>query len=99
MIEALDTVSGVEPADVVAGWIAQVQQLAVGCADDVQRINLLAALESLRGCAAGGQATATIGFAATQTAEGLAADTEPEMIRRSVAGQVALARRDSQHRG
>jgi hypothetical protein len=41
MIEASDTASGLEPADVVSGWMAQVQQLARNCADDVQRINLL----------------------------------------------------------
>ena len=77
----------------------RVQELATACADDVQRINLLAAFEAMKGCVAGGQATVTVGFAATQTAEGLAVGTEPEVIRRSVAGQVALARRDSQHRG
>ncbi len=83
----------------VVGWMLQVQQLALDCADDVQRINLLSAFEALKGCAAGGQATVTVGFAATQTAEGQARGTKPEVVRRSVAGQVALARRDAQHRG
>src|SRR6478735_7456268 len=104
MIEVLGTTGGItpadaEPADVVVGWMLQVQQLALDCADDVQRINLLSAFEALKGCAAGGQATVTVGFAATQTAEGQARGTEPEVVRRSVAGQVALARRDPQHRG
>src|SRR6185312_13621373 len=99
MIEASDTTSGLEPADVVAGWMLQVHELAGACADDAARINLLAAFESMKGCLAGGQATVTVGFAATQTADGLAVGTGPEVIRRSVAGQVALARRDSQHRG
>ena len=99
MIEASDTASGLEPADVVAGWMAQVQQLASDCADDVQRINLLSALEAMKGCAAGGQATVTVGFAATPDRGRAAGETGPEVIRRSVAGQVALARRDAQHRG
>src|SRR6185312_14133258 len=99
MIEAVDTTSGSQPADVVAGWMLQVQELAGACADDGQRIDLLAAFESMKGCLAGGQATVTVGFAATQTAEGLAAGTDPAVIRRSIAGQVALARRDAQHRG
>src|SRR6478609_7782009 len=93
-VEPADAVpADVEPADVVAGWMLQVQALVAACADDGQRIDLLSALEALKGCAAGGQATVTVGFAATQTADGLAAGTEPELIRRSVAGQVALARR------
>src|SRR6478752_2788030 len=99
MIEAGDTSCGRAPADVVAGWVLRVQQLAAECADDAARIDLLAALESLKGAAAGCQAAVTVGFAATQTAEGLAARTRPEVIRRSIAGQVALARRDAQHRG
>ena len=99
MIDAANTSSGSEPADVVAGWMVRALELAGECADDVQRINLLSAFESMKAVCAGGQATVTVGFAATQTAEGLAVGTEPEVIRRSVAGQVALARRDAQHRG
>jgi len=98
MIDAANTSSGSEPADVVAGWMVRALELAGEC-DDVQRINLLSAFESMKAVCAGGQATVTVGFAATQTAEGLAVGTEPEVIRRSVAGQVALARRDAQHRG
>ncbi len=99
MIEAGDTSCGHTPADVVAGWVLRVQQLAAECVDDAARIDLLAALESLKGAAAGCQAAVTIGFAATQTAEGRARGIKAEVIRRSIAGQVALARRDAQHRG
>ncbi len=52
----------------------RVQQLAADCADDAARIDLLAALESLKGAAAGCQAAVTVGFAATQTAEGRPVD-------------------------
>src|SRR6476661_6949825 len=99
MIEAGDTSCGRAPGDVVAGWVLRVQQLAADCADDAARIDLLAALESLKGAAAGCQAAVTVGFAATQTAEGQARGIKAEVIRRSIAGQVALARRDAQHRG
>ena len=53
MIEAGDTASGHTPADVVAGWVLRVQQLAADCADDAARIDVLAVLESLKGAAAG----------------------------------------------
>ncbi len=53
----------------------------------------------MKGVCAGGQAQVTVGFAATQTAEGQARGSSRTMIRRSVAGQIALARRDAQHRG
>jgi len=52
MIEAGDTSCGRAPADVVAGWVLRVQQLAAECADDAARIDVLAALESLKGAAA-----------------------------------------------
>src|SRR5580765_2206740 len=99
MIEARDTVSGAEPADEVAWWMARALHLAGECPDDAARIDLIAALESMKGVCAGAQAAATVGFAATQTADGRARGTGPELIRRSIAGQVALARRDAQHRG
>src|SRR6476659_891611 len=101
MIEAPDAASGGgrSPADEVAWWMARALHLAGECPDDAARIDLIAALESMKGVCAGAQAAATVGFAATQTAEGLAARTRPEVIRRSIAGQVALARRDAQHRG
>ncbi len=99
MIEAGDTSCGHTPADVVVGWVLRVQQLAADCVADAARIDLLAALESLKGAAAGCQAAVTVGFAATQTAEGRARGIKAEVIRRSIAGQVALARRDPQHRG
>src|SRR6478752_4928308 len=67
MIEAGDTSCGRAPGDVVVGWVLRVQQLAADCADDAARIDLLAALESLKAAAAGCQAAVTVGFAATPT--------------------------------
>ena len=87
------------PAAVVAGWMRRAVELAGECVDDAARIDLIAALESMKGACAASQARATVGFAATQTAEGQARGMKPELIRRSIAGQVALARRDAQHRG
>jgi hypothetical protein len=100
VIEALDiTSSGPQPAGEVAGWMVRALELATECPDDAARIDLLAAFESMKAVCAGGQAKVTVAFAATQTAQGQARGTKPELIRRSVAGQVALARRDAPHRG
>src|SRR6185312_8882065 len=91
--------SGTVPNPVVAGWVDQLNELVRDCADDAALVDLVSSLESLKGASAGAQAAATVLFAGSQTAAGAAAKTRPEVVRRSVCGQVALARRDSAHRG
>jgi hypothetical protein len=90
---------GNTPADLVAGWLERLQTLADECADDTARIDLLSALEALKGGAAGTQAAVTADFHTSHTALGNAANTKPDLIGASIRAQVALARRDSAHSG
>jgi len=62
----------------------------------IDRISLL---ERLKSSCAAAQAMLTHSFVDSQTADGVARQVRPEQTRRSVAAQVALARRDSRHRG
>jgi hypothetical protein len=66
---------------------------------DGQRIELVRALEELKAAAAAAQAVLTADFAASQRAEQLAAGVAPDLVGRGVGAQVALARRESPHRG
>lgn len=67
--------------------------------DDAQRIELIAALESLKHSAAAAQAAVTVAFADSQDAALAARDVERPQRSRSVGSQVALARRESPWRG
>lgn len=67
--------------------------------DDAQRIELIAALESLKHTAAAAQAAVTVAFADSQDAALAACDMERPQRSRSVGSQVALARRESPWRG
>lgn len=60
---------------------------------DARRLELIGALESLKGAAAAVQARLTVAFAESQEA------TSQRPDHRSVAAEVALARHDSPHRG
>lgn len=67
--------------------------------DDAERIEHLRLLEQLKSAAAAAQAEVTVEFAALQRAEQAAAGLPRERLGQGVAAQVALARRESPHRG
>lgn len=87
----------VSPADVHA-WIEQLTSLDREL-DDAARIDLIRALEELTCAAAAAQAVVTADFDASQRAEQAARGVPRERQGRGVAAQVALARRESPHRG
>jgi hypothetical protein len=67
--------------------------------DDARRVELIGELESLKGAAAAVQACLTVAFAESQSAGQLDAGVRADLQSRGVAVQVALARRESPHRG
>ena len=93
----------------VTDWRARLGEVCGGGLTDAERIDLIAELERVKSAAAAAQARVTVAFAESQTREALAvlpeAATVAErrrvrvQVSRSVAGQVALARRDSPVRG
>lgn len=70
----------------------------VGCTD-ADRIDLLRALEELKGAAAAAQAKVTVAFDVSQRQEQRDAGVCERRVGQGVAAQVALARRESPHRG
>ncbi|GAA4487877.1 HNH endonuclease signature motif containing protein [Rhodococcus olei] len=90
----IDTVTTTD----VEHWI---QSLAATTGPDRQadRIDLLRALERLTGAAAGLQAQITSDFAAQQRRTATDAGVARERRNRGIAAQIALARRESPHRG
>lgn len=68
-----------------------------GC--DAERIEMIRALEELKSAAAAAQARLTAAFAASQRAEQRRAGVPASEVGRGIAAQVALARRESPHRG
>ena len=74
------------------GWVARLSDLDAGV-EDGERVDQLRLLEELKGAAAAAQARATFAFADSQV------EADPAQEGRGVAAQVALARRDSPHRG
>jgi hypothetical protein len=67
--------------------------------DDRGRIDLIRALEELKAGAAAAQARVSVAFDASQRAAQAAAGVPAARQGRGIAGQVALARRESPHRG
>ena len=67
--------------------------------DDVERVDLIAALEVLKCAAEGAQAVLTAAFDSSQREAEAAAGVPDGRRGRAVAAQVALARRESPHRG
>jgi hypothetical protein len=65
---------------------------------DAERVDLVRALEELKGVAAGAQAVLTAAFDRSQREVEAAAGVPAERRGRAVAGQVGLARRESPHR-
>ncbi len=74
------------------GWVARLSDLDAGVGD-AERVDQLRLLEELKGAAAAAQARVTSAFARSQV------EADPAQEGRGVAAQVALARRDSPHRG
>ena len=74
------------------GWVARLSVLDAGVGD-AERVDQLRLLEELKGAAAAAQARVTVDFARSQV------EVDPAQEGRGVAAQVALARRDSPHRG
>ncbi len=70
-----------------------------GGLDDPARIDMLRALELLACAARGAQAIVTADFDRSQRAEQASAGVPAERLGQGVAAQVALARRESPHRG
>ena len=68
-------------------------------ASDSDRIDLIAGLEKLKGAAAAAQARLTVAFDASQRNEQAAQGVPAKKQGLGVAGQVALARRDSPNKG
>src|SRR5689334_17898256 len=88
--------SGVRPQLTVAEvplLVGGLAALDLGDLTDARREELIGVLESLKGAAAGVQARLAVDFAESQEAE----TQSPHL--RSVAARVALARRESPHRG
>lgn len=77
----------------VPSLVGGLAALDLGDLTDARRVELIGVLESLKGAAAGVQARLAVDFAESQDAS--AHQPDP----RSVAAQVALARRESPHRG
>ncbi|HEV7171366.1 HNH endonuclease [Pedococcus sp.] len=82
----------------VSSLVGGLAALDVGDLTDARRVDLMSVLESLKGAAAAVQARLAVDFAESQEAGAQEAGTR-RLERRSVAAQVALARRESPHRG
>ncbi len=72
---------------------------AESATNDTERIDQVAALETLKSAAAAAQARISVSFEASQRAEQIARGVPAEKAGTGVAGQVALARRESPHKG
>jgi hypothetical protein len=68
-------------------------------ASDAERIDLITALESLKGAAAAAQARLTVVFDASQRSEQAAQGVPARKQGLGIAGQIALARRESPNKG
>ena len=82
----------------VRAFHAQLASLGEGL-DDAGRIDLIRALEELKSGAAAAQARVSVEFDASQRAAQAATGVPAERQGRGIAGQVALARKESPHRG
>ena len=85
--------------------LAQINELtralagAPGPLDDADRIDIIRALEELKCAAEGAQAAVTADFDASQRQRAARAGVPAERQARGIASQVALARRESPHKG
>ena len=86
-------------ASAVAAWTAELGARDGSGLSDAERIELIGALEDLANAARACQAVVTADFDASQRAEQARAGVAADQQGRGVAAQVALARRESPHRG
>ena len=93
-----DTATGPLGASRVRGWVTELQGSVAGLSD-AERIDLIRTLEELTCSAAALQAETTADFDTSQRAERAARGVPTSRQGRGVAAQVALARRESPHRG
>jgi hypothetical protein len=84
--------------DDLAGLVAMLGRLASD-AGDAERIDRIRLLEEIKGACAAAQAREAVAFKASQVAAQRAAGVRAEKLGAGVAGQVALARRESPVRG
>ena len=99
----IETVVGEEPggglsAADLAGWVEELAVMDVR-AGDVERIDRIRELERVKSACAAAQAVLTVAFVQSQTAGLSTKRARDERVRRSVSGQVAVARRESPFRG
>ncbi len=85
--------------DAVRAWTCALRDLPEAAVDDAERVDLLRALEELACAAAGAQVVVTADFAASQKEAQAQAGVPAARCGRGLASQVALARRESPHRG
>lgn len=96
---ALAGSSALPGVELIRSWTQALRSAPRAVTGDAERVEMLRALEGLACAAAGAQAVVTADFAASQR-EAQAAAGEPAARQgRGVAAQVALARRESPHRG
>lgn len=86
-----------QAVDAVRTFMASLAALEGG--SDAERIDLISTLESLKGAAAAAQARLAVKFAASQESAQAASGVPARERGRGVAAQIALARRESPHRG
>ena len=98
-------IAGVEPdaaamldAGGVRTWIEQLARTDT-VTDDAARIDLIGELETLTRAAAAAQAALSVAFDASQRQQQADAGIRPQRRHRGIAEQVALARKESPHRG
>ncbi len=82
----------------LAGWREQLGWLDRGVGD-AERVDQIRLLEEVKSAAAAAQAVVTADLVASQRAEQRAAGVAEQDLGKGVAAQVALARRESPHRG
>jgi hypothetical protein len=82
----------------LAGWKGQLSRVD-RAVQDRERIDQIRALEELKSAAAAAQAVLTADLVASQRAQQRAAGVREQDLGKGVAAQVALARRESVHRG
>lgn len=88
---------GATAAD-LAGWL-EVLSCPSPATDDAARIDRIRRLEQLKGAVAAAQAREAVAFKASQLTEQRAAGVSARDLGKGISAQVALARRESPHKG
>ncbi len=82
----------------LGGWVERIGAIATG-SPDAELIDQIAQLERVKSACAAAQAKLAVAFVASRTAGLTEKEIKDERVHRSIAAQVALARRDSPFRG